>query len=287
MARIPENWLQRLNEDFGRKGVAHFKRPILAMAAWAKEIGGNVYGGSEEAKQIDAWFDKRSPAGALFIPPVFEGLLYYDARFWLIRIPLGWGAFTLSPEAALGEMPEPIRRQLCSDQPAAADFEKVWSDCIDYGYGFRDLAIANLPAFAQSLLRSADKEVRPCVKILHGSPNSKALEVATLATEMFLKCYLAIYCGLDEHAAKQTYGHKLQILLDAVVCHDPSGEFSYLQGRLSCFPNINDRYHGTQHDGSALWRGYQVSQFVGAALMRKLAGQKSRKANEASSPPNV
>jgi hypothetical protein len=211
------------------------------MAAWAKETQCNVYGRSEEAKRIEAWFEKHSPAGALFIPPVFEGLFYYDARFWLIRIPLGYGEFTVSPEQALGEMPEIIRRQLCRDRSAAADFEKVWIDCIDYGYGFRGIANANLPEFSQSLMRSADKELRSCVKILHGSPNSKALEVAGLATEMFLKCYLAIYCGLDEQTAKRTYGHNLEALLDAVVRHDPSGEFQFLKGKLSCSPSINER----------------------------------------------
>ena len=95
------------------------------MVAWAKEIHDIVHGDSEEAKQIAAWFEKHSPVGALFIPPVFEGLLYYDACFWLIRIPLGYGAFTLSLEAALGEMPEPIRHQLYRDRLVAADFEKV------------------------------------------------------------------------------------------------------------------------------------------------------------------
>jgi hypothetical protein len=103
------------------------------------------------------------------------------------------------------------------------------------------------------------------------------MESARMATEMFLKAYLAAKVGLTEKEAKDKIGHNVEKALDRCLAVDNQSELQIIRQDLSCFPEIGDRYKGTDKKQSELWQGYQIAQFAGTTAVRAFTNRDVRK----------
>ena len=97
-----------------------------------------------------------------------------------------------------------------------------------------------------------------------------------MATEMFLKSFLASRAGLTEAEARKKLGHNLQTIIQRCLDVEDHADLQKIHSNLNCFPEIHERYKGSERSGTELWTGYSVAQFTGATVTRLLSGRDTR-----------
>jgi hypothetical protein len=280
MHELTEAWLQKINSDFRRDDVPPKQRPWLAWKEWAKHAGQPLPLSDDVAKKIFRWFENHTKAGVQYIGPMYTGVFYYDSCFWPVFVPIVFGRVQLRAWDYLKTMPDAVMKQLWREPTEVKSYADHWVNCIDYAFGINDLRTRkNFNEFTQQLLESADQEMNAAISLLlvEDRPNPKAIERATMATEMFLKMFLAAKAGLTEDEAKHKIRHDLEEALRRCVAADNESELLTIQSSLDVFPGINDRYKGTDQPLGVLWRGYEIAQFTGTTVCRSLTGRDTRK----------
>jgi hypothetical protein len=274
-----DEWLEQINEELSKRDVPHKRRPWEAWMEWPKYVGISTSLDDEDVKQIFNWFEKNTKAGSQYFGPMYVGSLYYDSSFWPIVIPVVLGRVKLDASKSLRTMPDSIKARLIRDRNVFINYVFIWTDCVDYGFGIEEaIKSSGLGTFGHELIRSGNQQLNATITLLHEDiPNPKSMESARMATEMFLKTYLVAKAGLTEKAAKATIGHNLEKALDECIAVDNQTELKVIQSDLGFFPNIGDRYKGTDKTLSELWKGYQIAQFAGTTVVRILTGRDTRK----------
>ena len=276
-SKIPEEWLERFNRKLSEKGIPHARRPFDAISEWTKEHHCSITLDSPTAKFVFQWFEAHSPTGSHAIGSLFDGAFYFDAYFWKISVPVGFGTFQLNALDSIENFPDFLRNQLAADRWQLTNYVSLWVDVTDYGYGIHDLRGGKLSGFAGQLASSADRELRATVRLLTElrRTNPKAIEAARMATEMFLKAYLAVHTGLDELQAKRI-SHDIRKAVER--CKRVKGllDFEEIAKRIGVFPAIDSRYESKVYDDVQLWQAYCVAQFTAATFVRSLTDRDTR-----------
>lgn len=278
MRKLTSKWLESINEEFSKKDVPYKQRPWLAWAKWSEHIGLPTALGDEDAKKIFAWFEDNLKPGVQHIGPMYTGAYYYDSLFWPVVIPVVAGTVKLDAANSLKAIPDSIKTRLLSDTNERQQFALFWADCIDYGFGADDLIDDSYAGnFWQELIKSGDQQLNATVTLLlEQRPNSIAMELARMATEMFLKTFLANKTGLTDAEARRKISHDLEKALDKCLAIDSTSELAAIRPELSVFPEIHERYKGTDKTLRDLWCGYRVAQFTGVTVIRSLSGRDAR-----------
>jgi hypothetical protein len=275
---LTEDWFEKVNEELRKKDIPHRQRPWEAMMEWAN-YSGDVFSFNDEiGKRIFTWFEKNTKAGSQQFGSMYVGSFYYDSCFWPVFIPVVAGTFKLDAAKSLRTMPDTIKSRLTKDVDEFMQYLALWCDCYDYGYGIEGLMEnKSISTFGQELFSSGNQQLTATVTLLHEDiPNPKAMESARMATELFLKAFLAVKVGLTEKFAKDKIGHNLEKALNMCVEVDDNPELHFIQPDLTCFPKIADRYKGTEKTPREIWQGYDIAQFAGATIVRSLTGCDSR-----------
>ncbi len=278
MHELTEGWLEKINDEFRKNDIPHKQRPFLAWIEWSKHIGVSMEFSDENVRRIFSWFTQNSPVGAHQIGSFYTGLFYFDAHFWPVHIPVVYGTVELHAFNSIDTMPDNIKVRLQADQQAAQDFAAVWGDCVDYSLGIEGLIKVDNGAFWKDLLRSGHQQLQSTVALLEGNrPNPKAAEPARMATEMFLKAFIAYNTGMTDAEARKQVGHNLEKALDKCLEIDPQSELIAIRPALSIFPEIAERYKETDKTLWELWRMYGMTQYSGTTVIRTLSGHDLRK----------
>lgn len=98
-----------------------------------------------------------------------------------------------------------------------------------------------------------------------------------MATEIFLKAFLAARAALAEEEAKKKIGHNLAEALRRCAAVDPKSELLTIKRSLDVFPDIGERYKGTEQPLGVLWRAYEIAQFTGTTVCRIFTRRDVRK----------
>lgn len=279
MYEVTDEWIERINDEFREKDIPHKQRPWLAWSEWSKHIGLSTSFDDEDVKKIFEWFEKNTQAGSQHIGPIYTGAFYYDSCFWPVFIPVVFGSVQLNLRDSLKTMPNGIRSRLWGNRDEVMNYAAFWAACLDYGLGIDGLTEdTGQPVFARELIRSGDQQLTATATLLlEKRPNPKAVESGRMATEMFLKAFLASRGGLSEEKARSEIGHNLQVALNRCLALDPQSELRAILPELTHFPSLGDRYKGTERPVKELWKAYGVAQFSGTALVRTLTGRDCRK----------
>jgi hypothetical protein len=147
---------------------------------------------SATADKIFEWFKKSTQEGSHVMGSLFTGIYYFDASFWPVYVPIGYGVVRLDSIAALETMPQNLKDQLCGDRAELWNYVLFWADCVDLGYGGDDLRkIAGVSTEARTFLENGRREIDAAISQLSSShPNPKAIMSARLAAEIFFKALL-------------------------------------------------------------------------------------------------
>jgi len=274
-----DDWLEHVNAELSRRDVSHKQRPWEAWFEWSRYARVSASLDDKDVKKIFDWFEKNTKAGSQYFGPMYEGTLYYDSCFWPIVIPVVAGRVRLDASNSLKTMPDSIKSRLTKNKQEFVQYAAVWADCIDYAFGIEGLWNGTSPnAFGQDCFRSGHPQLNATVTLLLESiPNSKAMECSRMATEMFLKGFLASKAGLTENESKSNIGHNLSKALDMCLDIEQHSELQVIQSDLTLFPEIADRYKGTNKSAIELWHGYGIAQFTGATVIRSLTGRDVRR----------
>lgn len=274
-----DEWLEQINEELRKRDGHHKQRAWEAWMEWSKYAGVSTSLGDPHVQKIFAWFEKNTKASSQYFGPMYMGSLYYDSCFWPIFIPVVAGTVKLEVAKSLRTMPDPIKSRLMKDKHEFMQYVAVWVDCLDYGFGIEGLCDGkNTSAFEQQLFASGNQQLNATVTLLHEeNPNPKAMESSRMATEMFLKAFLASKTGLTDEEARHKIGHNLEKALNMCLDVDKNSELQVIRSGLSLFPRIADRYKGTDKTPIELWHGYGTAQFTGTTVVRSLTGRDARK----------
>jgi len=153
-----------------------------------------------------------------------------------------------------------------------------WVDCLDYAYGYDDIfKLKSFNELATNFIRSAHKELEATVSLLlEDNPQSKAIETARMAVEMFLKAILIIEDSWDEDKLRKKISHDLSKAIEYCINVTGSKELQNLKSLLSVFPAVGERYEGKSRKTAELWQGYTLAQVVGAIFTRMFSDRDTR-----------
>ena len=263
--------LEQINKQLQREGVPHHQRPLRAISILSRELGFRLDIQTDSEKEVYQWFKERIKPGASEIGSLFRSVFFYDDAFWPVNVPIVYGRIKANPMISLTDVPEAIKERL--NRHAGAKYAIFWVHCMDYGLGFHDLTYGSnssqLDSFGLELLKSADEELRSAVSLLiEYPPNPRALLTCRMATEMFMKSYIALKVGLTKKDAK-SIGHDLEKAFESFC--DTAGLTNHrnLKSKLSVFSEVNDRYNPQTAPPKALWEGFRVTQPLAAFIIRE------------------
>lgn len=267
---ISEDWLKSANEEFRNAGIDQRRRPWDAIRRYSTEFNTSVDITSDVAKKIFEWFEAHSKPGVHQIGSLYESVYFYDSQFWTVSIPIAYGTVELNALECLSQMSEDMKNEMMSQRKQAWDYVAFWADCVDYGMGIDDLRkTLGLNEFGVQLLLSGDQELRAATSILkQHRPDPRAILNCRMATEIFLKSFVALKVGLTEKQAK-AIGHNLHKGLDKFIEVSGFDHWEKVRSTLSVFPEINERYKGQDITSDFLWDGYSFAQSIGTVIIRE------------------
>ena len=277
MSAMTEEWLRKTDHALSQERVPVKQRPWDAWGRWSEQTGPSRMD-SPEATAIMDWYKDSYGAEAFAVGCLFRGAFYFDAEVWAMIVPICFGTVSINVTDMVDNMPPVVAERLNQDRIAVNNLVALGADCLDYGLGFDDLKSSPLSCMlGKDLLVSADRKLRSSVSLLlSGRSSQGAAEAARMATEMYLKCYLAHHTGATEVFLKKEVWHDLDKALSHCLAHDPSSDLSVLAGQFDCTSSIEGRYGSGELTLLELWRAYALAQSTGASVVRSISGRDVR-----------
>lgn len=273
-----DEWIERVNREFRANDVDVRRRPFLALDRYCTDYRVKALSfDSTPAKRIFEWFYTNTKPESHHIGSLFTGAYYYDACFWPVDIPVGYGQFKLEAPDSLRGMSSQMKQDLLTVPRDAWSYVLFWVYCLDYAFGFDDMNKSpTLNTFGTALLRNADRELRAAIsQLLEHRPNSKAAMSSRMAVEIFLKAFLVLKTGLTEEGAK-SLGHDLAALVRECSRVAPDHDLLKIERDLPMFPSIHERYTGQDIPNPLLWGTYGIAQYTAGSTVRSFTDRDSR-----------
>lgn len=272
-----EDWLNSMNARYRAEEIPPRQRPFRALSDFSREFKCSLMLDSPIAKSILDWFYKHSAPGSHAIGSLFTGAFYFDAYFWPMHIPIGYGTFSINAFDCLETMPETVKDLLAKNQQDSSKLALYWVDCCDYAYGLDELQKASqLGSEVLVFLKNGDRELRGAVaQLLSSRPNTKAILALRMACEIFLKALLIQEKNLTGSQLRKL-SHKIKDI--ATDCHLATGvsEFEAVATAANVFPEVSERYDGNEWKLSEVWNALCIAQVAATAVVRHYTNRDMR-----------
>lgn len=273
-----EEWLEKTNENFNHEDIPPQSRAMEAIRRWSIEFRDPIVIPSSRADKVFDWFGARTKPESQRIGARFTGAFYFESAYYPVYFPVFFGTVRLDVWSFLETMPLAIKKRLSNKESELKNYIALCADGLDYVQGYETL-VGSLAhnSFAQELLKSAHGQLKAAASaLLEQRPNPKAMESARMATEMFLKMFLAERTGLTGEEARKKIGHHLDKAVDRCLAAHNHPDFAFIKSRVNLFPPVEERYKGADKTGRELWEAYRLAQFTGATIARLLTGNDLR-----------
>ena len=267
---VPIEWLERINQELRDAGVEQRKRPWEALRRYSLEFKVPLSISSSTAREIIEWFKARSKPGVHQVGSLFQTVYYFDTEFWTVSIPIFFGTVRIIALDCLREMPQAVKKDLMSNAESAWHYALYWADCLDYATGINEVGKSSkLDAFGLQLLRAGDQELRSAITQLRDRrPDPRAILTCRMATELFLKAYIALKVGLSQKQAKEL-GHDLEKAFDRFVQVSGYTFWAPLKSSLAVYPLIHARYDKQDLSLGSVWKGFELAHSIGTVTVRE------------------
>jgi len=274
---ITDDWLRSANERYRASDIPPVRRPFQALSDLSRERNSTIRFPSPAAKKIFDWFKAHTKPGSHAVGAMYTGAFYFDACFWPVRVPMGYGQCHLNALDALETMPLVLKQELQSKSNDIWAYVLYWADCVDYAYGLNDIQKSNaLNPRAQAFLQNADNElVGTIAQLTVDRPVSKAILSARMACEIFIKVLLVQEKGLTDQELKKL-SHRISDLAKEAFAEVPLKEFQIVDQLSHLFPDVSERYDGKEKPLSAVWEALCVAQTAASAVIRHYSGRDIR-----------
>ncbi len=264
-----ETWLTSTNDRYRQEGITPGNRPWRALSDFGKEFNCSFLLDSPIAKSIFDWFAAHSKPGSQAIEPLFTGAFYFDACFWSLSIPVGWGTFALSPFDALKTMPPLLQNQVNENNYDRSQLILYWMNCCDYAYGIDEIEKqSSLSPKALTFIQNGERELIGAIaQLLIPYPNTKAILNLRMASEIFMKALLIQEKNLTDQELKKL-GHRIVNIADKCFAITGLLEFKTVSQNASIFPDVQDRYDGNELPLSDVWKAVCITQIAATTVTR-------------------
>ncbi|TFG59978.1 MAG: hypothetical protein E4H32_09300 [Nitrospirales bacterium] len=279
-----ENWLNSTNARYRADELPPRHRPFRALSDFSREFSCSISLDSPIAKAIFDWFYKHSQPGSHAVGALFTGAFYFDACFWPLYIPIGYGTFSLNALECLETMPQPIKEHVGQSHQDLWDLARYWADCCDYAYGIDDISKqGKLNGKALAFIQNGNRELAGAIaQLVSPRPNAKAILALRMACEIFLKTLLIQERNLtDQHLKKLS--HKIEDIAAECFAITRAPEFDAVAKTKGAFPAVSDRYDGVERKLSEVWNALCVTQIAATAVIRQYSDRDMR--SQLFSPP--
>jgi HEPN domain-containing protein len=276
-AVVPDEWLEAANRRYRAETLPAKGRPFRALCDYTKEKNAAIRLKSAAADRVFRWFKERSAPGAGQIGALFTGSYFYDAHFWPVSIPIGYGNVKLDAFQSLETMPDAVKTELSRDPEELRTYVLYWIDCVDYAYGYDDIRkCEKLSASALALLKNADHELRGAVELVTDlQPNPRAAFNSRMATELFIKALLVERAGYTAKELRKL-SHNLDKLFEAAERICPAKEIRTLRRLVSLFPPVDARYFGDDLKPAAVGNTLSTCQMAATTVIRQFTDRDGR-----------
>jgi len=273
-----DNWLNTVNARYRADQVPPHQRPFRAMSDYSLEHNCTFSLDSPIAKAIIEWFDIHSQPGSQAIGAMFTGAFFFDACFWPLNIPIGYGKFSINAVECLESMPKSLKDQLLQSHHDQWNLALYWVDCCDYAYGINEIINkGNLKAKALRFLQNADRELAGAIaQLVIPRPNLKAILALRMACEIFLKVLLIQEQDLSDKELKKI-GHEIKDIADKCFALTKTQDFDSVSKAIGAYPEVSDRYDGVEREMTDVWKALCVTQIAATAVIRQYTGRDMRK----------
>jgi tyrosyl-tRNA synthetase len=267
-------WLEQLNELLRTETVHPEKRLLWIWNESSNHIRKSLPYDDQALARLFHWLTSQVQKDPQSLNAVYVGAYFFDSAFWPVLIPLETGGARVDPLDSLNIMPEHTKLHLLSDSRELQNFVAFWAACLDYALGVgKLLRDKNSSTFFQHLIRSGHRQLElNMVQLFEQARDCHLLISARVATEMFLKAFIARKTILSENSARKM-GHNLSEALDKCLEIDRDSDLSTIRSELRFLSLIHEpNLACTSKD---LWRAYRVAQFTGATVVRSLTSESS------------
>lgn len=274
---ISDEWLSNANTRYRAESLPAKRRPFEALLDYTREKHGAISFTSPAAAKVFRWFKARTAPGADHIGALFTGSYFYDAHFWPVTIPIGYGNVKLDAFQSLETMPDAVKIELSRDSDELRTYVLYWIDCVDYAFGYDDIRkFGALSERSMALLKNADHELRGAIDLVSDlHPNPRAAFNARMATELFVKALLVERARYDDKALKDL-SHNLDKLFEHAEAICPANEITVLRGLTAVFPRIDERYFGGDLTPVQVGNTISTCQMAATTVIRQFTDRDSR-----------
>jgi len=272
-----ETWLTSTNARYRADELPPRLRPFRALCDFSREFNCSILLDSPIANSIFDWFYKHSQPGSHAVGALFTGAFYFDACFWPLYIPIGYGTFSLSAMDCLETMPLSIKEHVSQSHQDLWNLALYWANCCDYAYGIDDISKqGKLNGKALVFIQNGDRELTGAIaQLISPRPNTKAILALRMACEIFLKTLLIQERNLTNQQLKKL-SHKIEDIAAEcfAITHAPA--FEAIAKTKSAFPDVSDRYDGAESKLSEVWDALCITQIAASAVIRQYTDRDMR-----------
>lgn len=270
-------WLTSVNARYRTEEIPPYQRPFEAFRDFSQEFNCSFSLDSSIAKSIIDWFYDHSAPGSHAIGSLFTGAFFFDACFWPLHIPMGYGRFALNAFDCLSTMPPPVKEQVRQSSSDIWRLALYWADCFDYGFGLNDIRHpGKLSERTLAFLINGDRELAGAIaQLVLPRPNPKAILSLRMSCEIFMKALLVQERKLNDSQLRKL-GHKVGDIANECFMVTNLPEFEVVAKAADIFPDVSDRYDGSDRRLSDIWEALGVTQIAATAVIRKYSGRDMR-----------
>lgn len=274
---ISDEWLSSANRRYRAKSLPAKRRPFEALLDYTRERHGAISFSAPAAERVFRWFKERTAPGADRIGALFTGSFFYDAQFWSVTIPIGYGNVRLDAFESLETMPSAVKIELSRDPDELKTYLLYWIDCVDYAFGYDDIRKFDaLSERSMALMKNADHELRGAIDLVSDlHPNPRAAFNARMATELFVKALLVEKAAYTDKQLKDL-GHNLDKLFEHSEAVCAANEIRNLKANTSIFPRIDERYFGEDLTPVQVGNTLSTCQMAATTVIRQFTDRDSR-----------
>lgn len=265
-----DKWIENANKQLRKENIPHKQRPLKTISLYSTEFNIPVVLNSDVANKIFTWYTKNSKPNIHQIGSSYESVFYYDSQYWIVSIPIIYGTVELDTLNSLIEMPESIKTDLQLDKQSFIEYSYFWCECLDYSEGINIIKeTTSLNDFGKKMFFSALEELNTSIKLLkQNEHNSRVMQSSRMATEMFLKSYLALNNKLTDNQAKKL-GHNLEKSFDKFLTIAKNDKWIQLKPLLKIYPDVNSRYDTDSFTNEELWKAFSIAHTLGIVVVRE------------------
>lgn len=266
------------------EGVTLFKRPFYVAQEWAKENNLHVdlldpYFFESIVAPIQKIYNSLYPKGDFSFPPILSGGVAIRDNIYSVRIPLGYGEFSINPLDLIDIDKSELEVIFTYYQEEGWQALYGVCDLVDFGYGASDLISMESPA--TGFLERTIEQIAAFSNISSNHiPIDAFVQTALLSAELAFKATF-IHLGYSEEYCRKKFSHRHVDMALYLAQEIPGHSDDKILKICEKFPDyVHSRYNSTGLNRLELIRVAMGAQFVAAECTRRITNRNILKSIE-------